>query len=721
MCGIAGIVDLTGRNPIAPGRLRRMTDALVHRGPDDEGLFHHDRIGLASRRLSIVGIADGHQPVANEDGTVMAVFNGELFDFRDVRRRLESEGHRLATWCDTEIIPHLWEDRQERMFEALRGQFAIAIWDARRRRVVLARDRFGILPVYWSHQKSHDGEWLLFASEIAALLASGYVSPAPDLKGIDQVFHFLAAPGPATCFAGVRLLQPGHYLSIDLDGSGQDPRIRDVRYWDLDFPDRGNEEDEDDHDEVRLVDRFEEVMLAAVERRLRADVPVVSYLSGGVDSSLVVAMAAKLLRSPPESFTVQIASPRFDETPYANVVARHLGAPSSTVRVDDACLVNTYPALIAAAEAPVIDTAAAASLLLAAEVHRRGFKVALAGEGSDEWLAGYPWHKVHKLIGFADLVPGLPLSQPLRRLLARLAGAPPASIGRITGAGLGLGHHSAFHDLYALMTGARYLLFNDETLDALHGHNPYLDLQPDLARIERWHPLSQSAFWAARIHLPGHLLSLKGDRVAMRSSVETRYPFLDEDVFAYLARLHPRWKLRGLRDKYLLRRLAERYLPAEIAWRRKAMFLAPSDSFFARGTPAYVDELLSDDSLRRSGWFSIPAVRYWRERIRRGTLGFRQRTFIELGMVGVVATQLWYHTFIDGALGDLPAMARSDNGQSARASAGRAASTGARATDRVSSSGDTESHPGAVPSTADAPAPSRDTASTASGDGARDT
>jgi asparagine synthase (glutamine-hydrolysing) len=184
--------------------------------------------------------------------------------------------------------------------------------------------------------------------------------------------------------------------------------------------------------------------------------------------------------------------------------------------------------------------------------------------------------------------------------------------------------------------------------------DPYRELQPDLDRMRRWHPVNQAAWWAARIHLPGHLLSLKGDRVAMRSSVETRYPFLDEDVFAFLAGIHPRWKLHGFRDKYLLRLLAERYLPPEIAWRRKVMFRAPSRSFFAETAPAYVKQLLSAESLRKSGWFDAGAVHRFGEQLGSGTLGFRQRTIVELGMVGVVATQLWYHTFIDGTLADLP-------------------------------------------------------------------
>jgi asparagine synthase (glutamine-hydrolysing) len=292
-------------------------------------------------------------------------------------------------------------------------------------------------------------------------------------------------------------------------------------------------------------------------------------------------------------------------------------------------------------------------MLLAAEVHRAGYKVALAGEGSDEWLGGYPWHKVHKLLGLADVVPGVPVGMGIRRLIGAVVGAPPEAMDRILSPRRVLGHHSAFHDLYGLLIASRYLLFAPSTLDALLDHDPYLELQPDVMRIRNWHALHQSAYWAARIHLPGHLLSLKGDRIAMRSSVETRYPFLDEGVFEFLASVHPRWKLRGLRDKYLLRLLAERYLPQSIAWRRKVMFRAPMNSFFAASAP-YVDQLLSEESLRRTGWFNAAAVRSWRDRIRRHSLDFRQRTIVELGMIAVVASQLWYHTFIDGSLADIP-------------------------------------------------------------------
>lgn len=653
MCGIAGIVDLRGHRPVPADRLRRMAEAMVHRGPDDEGYFEAEAVGLASRRLSIVGLTDGRQPITNEDGSVVVVFNGELFDYPELKPALEARGHRFATRCDTELIAHLWEEHQDGLVDHLRGQFAFAVWDQRRRRLVLARDRFGICPLFWSRQTSPEGDWLLFASEIKGLLASGLVEARPDLRGIDQVFHFLAVPGPATCFAGVELLPPGHALTIDLAGGGRDTRIQPRRYWAIDFPDRGQEI----RGTRQTVDEFERLLLRAVERRLRADVPVVSYLSGGIDSSIVAAMAARVRGEPIPAFTVQIKAPGLDETRQAAVAAGHIGVRPVVVPVSDTDVVGMYPELIRATEAPVIDTSCTAMLMMAREVHRRGYKVALTGEGADEWLAGYVWYKVNRLFGQLDRLPGLSLGRAVRQLLGRLAGTGPDARRHIRALSESVGHHSGFQDFYSLLISARFLFFDDDTLAALADHNPYLALGPDLERMRRWDPLNRGLYWAGRIHLPGHLLSLKGDRVAMHSSVETRYPFLDEDVFDFLAGLHPDWKLRGLRDKYLLRLVGERYLPREIAWRPKGMFRAPLHSFFARPTPRFVDELLSEPSLRKTGWFNVERVRAWRRRMQAGRLGLRQRTIVELGMVGVLATQLWYHTFIDGSLADLPSSA----------------------------------------------------------------
>ncbi|HEU5194171.1 MAG TPA: asparagine synthase (glutamine-hydrolyzing) [Methylomirabilota bacterium] len=650
MCGIAGIVALRGGQLVPSGAVRRMADAIAHRGPDAEGYFEDEGLALASRRLAILDVAGGHQPMASEDGSAVAVFNGELFDYPEVRRLLEAKGHRFATRCDTELVPHLWQAYGGAMVDHLHGQFALAVWDRRQRHLLLARDQFGICPLYWTRSRWNGGDWLLFASEIKALLASGFVTPRPDLRGLDQVFHFLAVPGPATCFEGITLLQPGHTLTLDLGRRDATAALRLRRYWALDFPERGHEDPGGEH----LVDELERALVTAVERRLRADVPVVSYLSGGVDSSIVAAIAARVRGEAVPAFTVQIRTPGMDESKPAAVVGRHLGTEPIVVPVADADLLATYPELIRAAEAPVIDTSAAANVLLAREVHRRGYKVALTGEGSDEWLAGYSWYKVHRLFGMADVIPGLPLGHPLRRLLHRVVGASPAATERIERMRASLGHHSAFHDFYSLLAVARGRFLAPATLAALDDHNPYLELGPDLARMRRWDPLNQGLFWAARIHLAGHLLSLKGDRVAMNSAVETRYPFLDEDVVALLARVHPRWKLRGFRDKYLLRRVAARYLPRAIAWRRKKMFRARLDNFFAGPAPRFVEQLLSEPSLAKTGWFDAEQVRIWWGRLRRGGVPVYQRNIVELGMVGVVTSQLWYHTFIDGSLADLP-------------------------------------------------------------------
>ena len=655
MCGIAGLIRLSGRAPIPPGILKRMAAALAHRGPDDEGYWERDGVGFANTRLSIVGVDDGRQPARNEDGTVAVVFNGEIFEYPELRDQLGQRGHRFATHSDADVIPHLWEEHESGVFEHLRGQFAFALHDTRRQQVILARDRFGILPLYWTRQASRDGEWLLFASEIKALLASGFLEPAPDVRGIDQVFHFFAVPGPATCFAGVQALQPGQYLQIDLRG---EPTITRRVYWSPDFPDRGHERD---GDTASITAEFESAFESAVRLRLRADVPVVSYLSGGVDSSFVAAMAAKVRGAPTPVFTVQVDSRGYDESHEAAIVARHIGATPTIVRVDPRAVVAAYPELIAAAEAPVIDTAAATILPLARAVHRAGFKVALAGEGSDEWLAGYPWHKVHRLVSVASVVPGADFAPGVRRLMCRAAGVPEAGIRRILDVNTVLGHHSAFHYVYGLMTGARHLFFGADMLQQLGDHNPYLELEPDLARMKRWHWINQGAYWAARIHLPGHLLSLKGDRPAMHSSVEARYPFLDERLFALVASLHPRWKMRGFRDKYLLRKVAERYLPREIAWRKKVMFRAPLDSFFSPsqgGPPAFIGQLLSDDALRQTGWFDVRQVQHWRTRLAAGSVPRLQRAMVEMGLVGVVTSQLWYHTFIEH-LANLPDWRRS--------------------------------------------------------------
>lgn len=655
MCGIAGIADVEGERAIPAGVLRVMASTLFHRGPDQDGFLERRALGIASRRLSIVGLGDGRQPISNEDQTVHVVFNGEIFDYPELKSELEGRGHRFVTHCDTELLPHLWEEHQEQMFAHLSGQFAFALWDERRRLLILARDRLGICPLYWTEQRTGGGHWLLFASEIKALLRSGLIEAQPDLRGIDHALTFFALPGPVTCFEGVQSLLPGHFLSVQFSHPGEPALIRDHTYWEIDFPDRGTEVRDDKSG--KLLDQYEGLVTHAVARRLRADVPVVSYLSGGVDSSLVLSMASRIGGQPLPAFTLQITAARLDETSKAAEAAAHVGVEPRILPCGMDDIVAAYPRLTEAAECPVSDTCCAALLLLAEDVHRQGYKVALTGEGADETLAGYPWFKSHKLIEVLDILPGLALSRPLRRGVAHLLGARPFSRAYQARIEEAVGGYTAWQDLYDLVSLSKPRFYGPRLRELLGTYVPYADLGLNVERFRRWHPLNQSLYLGLRIHLAGLLLSVGGDRVAMHSSLETRYPFLDEDVVGFLARLDPRLKLRAFKDKYFLRRLAERWLPKSIASRPKTMFRAPWDIVSSGRASSFVDQLLSEGALEQTGYFDVDSVRHWRTVLPR-TRGSPRRVLVEHGLAGVVATQLWHHKFIADLGADVPVFER---------------------------------------------------------------
>ena len=645
MCGIAGMIDLTGRRRPAPrGVVSCMASAIVHRGPDDDGFLERQGLHLANRRLSIVGLADGKQPIANEAETVWTVFNGEFFDYPEQRAKLEGKGHTFRTHTDTELIPHLWEDHGPGCLEHLRGQFALCVWDSRTDEFLLARDRAGICPLFYAHRSIDGTDWLLFASEMKALFASGLVEPKADRQGLNHVFTYFAQPGPTTVFEGVYSLPPGRYLHFRPGAGSPETLLTQKTYWQVTYPDRGQELD---GDPKKIVGEFEQVLFQAVQRRLRADVPVVSYLSGGVDSSLVVAMASKALGRPIPTFTVSVQQEGLNEESEAMATARHLGCTPVVVNCGHDDLRQDYPALVRAAETPVIDTSCVGLMRLAKAVREAGYKVALTGEGADEWLGGYPWFKIHRLTGW---LPG-GAAYLARKLAMRLAGSPmyPRSMIRHV-QGL-VGGQNGWLDVYGMMSLNKLRFFAPDFKQFALQRSPYEDLglSPDL---HRWHPFHRQMYLGARIMLPGHLLSSKGDRVAMHNSVETRYAFLDEDVIGYMSRLHPRWKLRGLlRDKYVERAVAERWLPKATAWRRKKMFRAPMDSWVREGAGvAWVNDVLSPASIARTGYFDHAAIEVARKRLARMRPGSLGKTGLEMGLTAVVATQLWHHLHLGGGL-----------------------------------------------------------------------
>jgi asparagine synthase (glutamine-hydrolysing) len=654
MCGIAGMFDLGGRRTAPRGVVAAMAQAIYHRGPDEDGFLERPGLHLANRRLSIVGLADGKQPISNEDQTVWTVFNGEFFDYPEKRKELEGKGHHFRTHTDTELIPHLWEDHREKFLDHVKGQFAICVWDSRTNEVILARDRNGICPLFYTVQR-HDGtDWLLFASEMKALFASGMVEAKADPGGLNHVFTFFAMPGPATVFDGIKTLTPGRYLHFKLGNTTPEQATTQRIYWEVSYPDRGHEDY--GRDEKRVVDEFESLLYGAVTKRLRADVPVVSYLSGGVDSSLVVAMANKALGRPIPTFTISVKSKGLDEKDLAVQLAKHLGCEMNVVDCGHDQLRTGYPELIRAAEFPVMDTSCLGLLHLARTVHEKGYKVALTGEGADEWLGGYSWFKINKATRILDMVPAF--GNSLRVLIARTLYGLANSDDDIERAQRAAGGQNGWLLLYGLFSLNKFRFFSPQMREAVEKRSAFeeLELTPN---VRRWHPFHRQMYLGARIMLPGHLLASKGDRIAMHSSVETRYAFLDEDVTAYMAKLHPRWKLRGLRwDKYVERKVAERWLPKEVAWRRKHMFRAPMDSWASHHADAsgaggsWIDQVLSRESIVKAGYFDPDAVAAVRTKLAtmRGGLG---RTAQEMGLTAVTATQLWHHLYLGGGLCDL--------------------------------------------------------------------
>lgn len=646
MCGIAGIIDLTGKRQPEAATVQRMASAITHRGPDEDGFLIRRGFGLANRRLSIVGLGDGRQPIFNEDGTVAVVYNGELFDYPERKAELQAKGHVFRTHTDTELIVHLYEEYGEDVFMELKGQFALALVDFSKETLFLARDRVGICPLHWSRQ----GNWLYFGSEIKAILASGEVPAATDPRGIDHLFTFFAMSSRRTMFEGVHSLLPGHYLKIAFRRDGRPAEIVERRYWDFDFPDAGQEEYPDDG--KALIDEFEARFQRAVEIRLRADVPVVGYLSGGVDSAYVLATASRLRGRPVPSFTVQVPGKGLDETEHALVTARHLGSMPTILTSDAKVIADTYAKLVASADCPVIDTSCAALWCLAQEVHNQGYKVALTGEGSDEAFGGYMWFKLRKLSYWMD-VGGVKGSDWINRVIRRQM-APHHTDTQLKRIDDMVGRAHAQTLIYHLVSQSRDRYFSAALKEQLGNHVAYEDVPLDVERMRRWSPLNQSLYYGYKVHLPGLLLNHKGDRIAMANSVETRYPFLDEDLIEFVSKVHPRWKLRGLaRDKYLLRQAAARILPKEVAFRPKGMFRAPfAESFFV-DPPPYVRQLMSRQSLLKTGYFDVAAVMRDYNLVASGQAN-KLNQFLKMGLTGVLSTQLWHHLYIGGGLCELP-------------------------------------------------------------------
>jgi asparagine synthase (glutamine-hydrolysing) len=644
MCGIAGFFGALPAPAEARTTLERMIHTLHHRGPDGYGFHVGPGIGLAHARLSIIDLVSGEQPIHNERSSVWTVFNGEIFNYVELRATLEQKGHRFYTRSDTEVIVHLYEQYGDAFVEHLNGQFAIALWDDERRRLLLARDRVGIRPLFYT--RAADCLW--FGSEIKSLLKVLPQCATLDPLGLVQTLNYWGPADPDTLFKGVRSLSPGHLLAIADDGSETL-----TRYWDWSFPAASEHQGKRRvHDSVdQATAELRALLIDAVRLQLRADVPVGAYLSGGLDSSGIVALIRRFTDTHVRTFSVAFDDPEFDESAQQAAMVRYLDTDHTTLRCSRRDIGEAFPQLIRHTETPVLRTAAAPLMLLSRRVREEGYKVVLTGEGADEVFGGYDIFKEAKIRRFWSQQS---TSKFRPKLLGRLYGyldhSPVASEALAQSFfKRGLEHidRPIFAHAPRWITSQRALVFlSDELRASLGNWDPLTWYEKRLpADIMSWSPLSRDQYVEAKSLLAAYLLPAQGDRAAMANSVEGRFPYLDHRLIEFSARLPPSWKIRGLTEKYLLRRALAGLLPDEILKRTKQPYRAPdSQSFFFDGKPLdYVADLMSDARIRAAGYFNAAMVGRLFDKCRHNrAIGFADNQ----AFVGILSTMLLDESFL---------------------------------------------------------------------------
>lgn len=635
MCGIAGFLGPPDAPAAAQATLQRMIRTLHHRGPDGYGFHVDGGAGLAHARLAVIDLATGAQPIANERRNVWTVFNGEIFNYCSLRAELQRRGHRFATASDTEVIVHLYEEHGDRFVEHLNGQFAIALWDAERQRLVLARDRCGVRPLY--HVRAGGRHW--FASEIKALLAVRPELARLDPQGLAQAFTFWGPIEPGSVFAGVECLPPGHLLAIEGDG-----RETLSRYWDWSFPEQGAPQRRWQSVE-QAAGELRELLADAVRLRLQADVPLGAYLSGGLDSSAVVALMREAGAASTRTFSIAFDEAEFDESAHQQAMVRHLGCEHTTLHCTRRAIGEAFPQLIRHAEAPVLRTAGVPLMLLAQQVRQAGYTVVLTGEGADEVFGGYDLFKEAKVRRFWARQPDSRF-RPL--LLGRLYGYlenSPVRHAALAQSFFGRGMEGIDRPVFAHVprwTSSRHALrfLAPELRAGIDGWDPLAWYEQRLPpAIARWSPLARDQYVEAKTLLAAYLLPSQGDRPAMAHSIEGRFPFLDHRVVEFANALPAHWKIRGMTEKYLLRKALAGLLPADILARTKQPYRAPDQSsFFVDGEPLdYVADLLSAERIRAAGWFDAAVVGRLFEKCRHGrAIGFADNQ----AFVGILSTML---------------------------------------------------------------------------------
>lgn len=645
MCGIVGLLDIAGSQPIERQHLWAMLGAIRHRGPDQFGTYLSqngpDRVALGSARLSIIDLGGGQQPISNENETIWIVFNGEIFNYVELRPELERQGHRLRTDSDTEVIVHLYEQYGPACVNYLNGQFAFAIWDERRRQLFLARDRVGIRPLYYTVQDRR----FFFGSEIKALLTHPAISARIDPIALGQTFTFWSPAPPRTCFEGIYTLPPGHHMLVK---AGHPPHVE--RYWQLDFETAPAAAPIPSVDE--LAAELRDLLVDATRIRLRADVPVGAYLSGGLDSSTITALIRHYTGNRLETFSIAFTDEAYDESQFQQQMAQHLGTRHHLITCSHEDIGCAFPDVIWHTETAILRTSPAPLYLLSRLVQQHDFKVVLTGEGADEFLAGYNIFKEDKIRRFWARRPDSTMRPALLRKLygyiGGLARENDAYLQKFFGrALLELDAPDYSHAIRWRNTARGMRFFAPALQEQWAKSAPAAPIDwlalPDA--FAGWSPLARAQYLESALFLPEYLLSSQGDRMAMAHSVEGRFPFLDHRLVAFCNRLPAHLKLRGLNEKYLLKRAVRDLLPPAIWQRPKRPYRAPIHrSFFPDGRPLpWVADLLSPTKLAGSDLFNPQAVAGLLKKIERfGAVGETD----DMALAGILSAQLLHERFV---------------------------------------------------------------------------
>ena len=586
MCGICGVYNFGTGEPADPVALKRATDAMAHRGPDDEGFHLDGAMGLGNRRLSIIDLPGGHQPIANEDESVWITFNGEIYNYRDLRPDLLARGHQFRTNSDTETILHLYEEYDLSFLDHLRGMFAFAIWDSRQRRLLLARDRLGVKPLFFRVEAGR----LAFASELRTLRE---LLPHPaeiDPQSIYDFFGFRYIPAPRTFYRGVEKLLPGHYLVADPTG------VRSHAYWDI------PPEEETKKPPQEIAAEIVEQLREAVRLRLIADVPLGVFLSGGTDSSAVVALMAELGARPLRTFSVGFDEPEHNELPFARAVANRYATEHHELVVRPENLRDELPRLVAFRDEPIAEPTDVA-LYLISRLAAQSVKVVLAGEGGDELFAGYPKYAADRLAGLVSALP-----HKITRALIRLL---PYRQRRVKTALEALSIRDEAERSVTWFASfsreERENLFAPEFLAQVDPSHPARVFASYLEKVRDRSPLKRMLYADLKVWLPDNLL-LRGDLMTMAASIEERGPFLDHRLVEMAARLPTRLLTRGFRTKALLKDALRPYVPEEALFRRKVGFRVPVGEWFKKPLRSLVGDLLLSPQATTRGYFNARSM-----------------------------------------------------------------------------------------------------------------